>query len=430
MDVVNQEAKRLEKDLQDLASNSDFPIEFLPLAPVDNAEKGEAAAACDCDVILMFGGGGYWSDVPHAIASAGKPTIMFVRHRTKPHYCQYVTAHIVFMRHWTDERVESNMDFDDIVVDDYGDILWRLRALYGLKNAKGTKMLAIGGLQHYSAVGQEHAPQHAKEVWKYDIETISHAEFAKRLAASRADKSVMEEMERQTEELLAQPNVTLQTDRKFVVNSFLALRVCKELMKESGATNFGFAGCMGRPVIEMLDTPPCLILSLANDEGDTAYCHADLTHTLPGVLLRWITGKPTFVCNSHFPHHGIYTVAHCAAPRKMNGKDYEPAKIMTHFESDYGAATKVEYTKGQTITVIIPALDCSKWQGFRGQIIDTPARSACRSQMDIEIDGNWRKLLTDQVGFHVQVCYGHYLREVGYALKKLGIKWENFSEQA
>jgi len=97
----------------------------------------------------------------------------------------------------------------------------------------------------------------------------------------------------------------------------------------------------------------------------------------------------------------------------MNGKDYEPTTIMTHFESDYGAATKAQYTKGQTVTVIIPALDCSKWQGFRGKIIDAPSRPACRSQIDMEVDGNRRKLLTSQVGFHVQIVYGDYLREVG-----------------
>src|SRR4030043_1101255 len=73
---------------------------------------------------------------------------------------------------------------------------------------------------------------------------------------------------------------------------------------------------------------------------------------------------------------GIFTVAHCAAPRKMNGKDYEPAKIMTHFESDYGAATKVDYTKGQIVTAIIPNLRCSKWQGFRGKVLDSPSHPA------------------------------------------------------
>jgi len=91
---------------------------------------------------------------------------------------------------------------------------------------------------------------------------------------------------------------------------------------------------MSRVVIAMLDTPPCLVISLANDEGLTACCHTDLSHTMPGVLLRWIAGRPTFVWNSHFPNHGIYTVADCASPRKMNGQDYEPSCIMTHFESE------------------------------------------------------------------------------------------------
>jgi len=102
---------------------------------------------------------------------------------------------------------------------------------------------------------------------------------------------------------------------------------------------------------------------------------------------------------------------------------------VTHYESDYGAATKVHYTKGQTVTVVIPAHDCSKWQGFRGKIVDAPSRPACRSQMDIEVDGDWKKL-ENQVGYHVLVSYGDWLREVGYALGKLknAPTWENFSE--
>ncbi len=331
------------------------------------------------------------------------------------------------MRRNGDTIEEENLDVDDVVVDDYGEVLWRLRALYGLKNAKGTTMLAIGGLRAYSQPGQQLGPAHAKEVWGYDLVSIPTEEFAKRLAAARADQHAMNEARRRAGALAAQPNVTLETEPRFVVNSFLALGVCRELAREHGATNFGFANCMGSD-IAVLDTPPCLVLSLANDEGLTAYCHTDLTHTLPGVLLRWISGKPTFVCNSHFPHDGLFTVAHCAAPRRMNGKDFEPATIMTHFESDYGAATKVRYTEGQVVTVVIPNLRCSKWQGFRGKILDSPSHPACRSQIDMAVDGDWRGLLADVEGFHTQVCYGDYLREVGYALKVLGgPEWQNFS---
>jgi L-fucose isomerase-like protein len=355
---------------------------------------------------------------------------MFLRHKSGPYYLWHEIAHWRFLRRNGDLVVETNMDTGDIVVDDYAEVVWRLRALYGLKNAKGTKMLAIGGLRAYSQPAQQIGPGHAEEVWGYQFETMTEAQFGQRLAKARADEQVMKEVERQTDALLAQPNVTLQTERRFVVNSLLAWRVCKELLTETGATNFGFANCMGS-TIALLDTAPCLVLSMANDEGYTAYCHTDLTHTLPGVLLRWIAGRPTFVCNSHFPYEGMFTVAHCAAPRKMNGTDFEPAAIMTHFESDYGAATKVEYTKGQVVTVIIPNLRCSKWQGFRGKVLASPSHPACRSQIDIQIDGDWRRLVRQMEGFHTQVCYGDYLREVGYALKKLGkVEWESFSEPA
>jgi L-fucose isomerase-like protein len=355
--------------------------------------------------------------------------VMFVRHRSGPFYLWYEIAHWRFLRRNGDQPDTPGYDVDDVVVDDYEPLLWRLRAHYGLKNAKGTTMLAIGGLAAYSAPAQELGPKVAQEVWGYEIKSVTDDEFAARLKRARDDARAVEKAERQADQLLATPNVRLATERRFVVNTFLGLAVCKQLMHELGASNFGFAQCMGKH-IQMLDTPPCLLLSLANDEGCTAYCHTDLSHTMPGVLLRWIANRPTFVCNTHFPHDGLFTVAHCQAPRKMNGRDYEPATIMTHFESDYGAACKTEYTKGQTVTVVVPNLRCSKWFGFRGEVVDSPSYPVCRSQIEIRIDGDWRRLLTEMEGFHAQIVYGDYLREVGYALKKLGgqIEWRCYSE--
>ena len=113
----------------------------------------------------------------------------------------------------------------------------------------------------------------------------------------------------------------------------------------------------------------------------------------------------------------------------MSGRDYEPSKIGTHFESDYGAATRVEFRKGQVITNLIPNFACTKCYGFRGTIVDTPNYPACRSRIDMKVDGDWAKLLSGLEGFHTVTCYGDYLREVGYVLKKVGIHWENVSEK-
>jgi len=37
------------------------------------------------------------------------------------------------------------------------------------------------------------------------------------------------------------------------------------------------------------------------------------------------------------------------------------------------------------------------------------------------------KLAEHMPGFHWMVGYGDYLREVGYAIKKVGITWDNLS---
>jgi hypothetical protein len=425
---IDKEARQVGEELTKLAGDAEFPMEVLPLSLVASEKEARAAADSDCDVLLVYACSGDrgWLEL---LAASKKPNIMFVRHKSGQVYFWYETAHWWFLRKLTDEIQEPNMDVDDIVVDDYGEVTWRLRALYGLKNTRGTKCVAIGGLQSYSPAGQERGPGYAKDVWGFDIIVVPDTEVAMRIQKARADETLVKQAQRQTEELLSQPGVTLRTEKKFIFNSFLATTVFKEIMKEKGGTNLGVANCMGS-LISLLDTPPCLVLATLNDEGLTAFCHTDFTHTPPGILLRWISGKPSFVCNSHYPHAGAITLAHCAAPRRMNGKDYEPSAIMTHFESDYGAATKVEYTNGQVTTNIIPNVGCTKWLGFRGKIIDSPSFDMCRSQMDVQIDGDWRKLLRDMQGFHTVVCYGDHLREIGYALKKVKVGWENVSETA
>lgn len=422
---VDQEAGRIDGELKSLVGTAEFPIEVLPLARVAGPADASAVATGDADVILVFAAGGdqAWLE---RMAASGKPNLMFVRHRSGPVYLWYEIAHWRFLRKSEDAITEPNMDVDDIVVDDYAEVLWRLRALYGIKNARGTVSVAIGGLQAYSRPGQERGPGHVKDVWGYEVKVVPTEEVERRLKKARAEAGVLEEVERQAAAFLSQPGVTLATERRFVVNSFLALRVFREIMADAGAGNLGVANCMGS-LIGLLDTPPCLVLAMLNDAGMTAFCHTDYTHTPPGVLLRWISGKPSFVANSHFPHDGLITLAHCAAPLRMNGKGNEAVQIMTHFESDYGAATKVTYPLGQVTTHLLPNLNCTKWIGFRGKIVDSPAYDMCRSQMDVRIDGDWRRLLRTMQGFHTVTCYGDYLREIGYALKKLRIEWDNIS---
>jgi hypothetical protein len=107
----------------------------------------------------------------------------------------------------------------------------------------------------------------------------------------------------------------------------------------------------------------------------------------------------------------------------MDGVRYEPVRILTHFESDYGAAPKVEMRKGQAVTNLVPDFEVRKWVGFLGEVVDNPFLAICRSQIDVAIKGDTQKLLEEMKGFHWMTCYGDYLRESAYALKKLGVEW-------
>jgi len=111
----------------------------------------------------------------------------------------------------------------------------------------------------------------------------------------------------------------------------------------------------------------------------------------------------------------------------MNGRNYEPAQILTHFESDYGAAPKVEMKIGQLCTNLVPDFASKNWVGFDGTIVGNPFLDICRSQIDVRIHGDSVALLRDMKGFHWMMSYGSYLRDTGYALKKVGVELLNVS---
>jgi hypothetical protein len=107
----------------------------------------------------------------------------------------------------------------------------------------------------------------------------------------------------------------------------------------------------------------------------------------------------------------------------MDGHGLEPVRILTHYESDFGAAPKVQMKQGQTVIVIDPDFAGQRWSGFEAEILDNPFFPICRTQLDLKIHGSWERLLEEARGFHWLLAYGSHLQEVGYALKKAGLGW-------
>ncbi|HOW70879.1 MAG TPA: sugar isomerase [Phycisphaerae bacterium] len=427
-EAAGQEIERITRELKALADQAVGRLEFLPAVKVRSVEEAAAVhrAERDADIVYPATGSG---DTLQACVTRDHPVILFVRHRSGPIYYWYEALSSRYLA--TDEPGAAgpaapalgNLSVDDVVVDDITDLAWRLRGLYGARNLLGTRIVALGGPWGKYAPA---APDVARQKHRIEIVETTYQDLEPRIQKTMADTGRMSLAARWADRFLSLPGTKLQTDKSFVVNAFMLYGLFKELMRENGAEVFTIKDCM-RTIMPMSRTTACLTLGLLNDEGLLAFCESDFVIIPAGILLRHIAGTPVFLHNSTFPHKGIVTCAHCAAPRRMNAQRYEPTAIMTHYESDYGASSKVDIPEGTEVTFIDPEYATGRWLGFKGKVRGNPQYEICRSQQDVEILGNWRRLLTEVRDSHWVMVYGDHLDAAGYAARKLGIRWESLS---
>ncbi len=417
------EAARIGRELDALRRLADFPVSFLPLAMVktqaDVAAIGDLASS---DAVLVYAAGG-WTDSFDALAKSGKDMVLFCRHKSGPVYLWYEIISPRYIRQHGDTAALKGIDDSDVVIDSQEEILWRLRALAGLHNTFGTRILAVGGPAAWSQPPGVDVVKLVTDKWKFDIRTVDYGELGRLIREARSDAATVKRAARDADAYMSVPGTTLETRAEFVMNAFILERVFRGLMKKAGAKAITVNSCMGT-IMPLAETSACLTLSLLNDAGYLAFCESDFVVIPSGVLLANISGKPVFLNDPTYPHDGIITLAHCTAPRRMDGRMREPARVMTHFESDYGAAPKVEMAKGQRVTNIAPDFASKRWVGLGAEIVETPFMPICRSQIDVRFACDSLELARRMPGFHWMTAYGDYLKEVGYALRRVDIAWD------
>jgi hypothetical protein len=426
--AANDEVNRITRELENLAKYSEFPLKVLAVKKVNTVDSAIQIHKNNFDVAIIYparGGG----DLLRACISPDKETLIFARQKSGPVYYWYEALSVRYLQ--TDDQSDEEAaaegkyaSVQDVVIDDTQELQWKLKALFAVKNFLGTKIVALGGpIGKYSA----EAPDIARSHYKWEIVDVTYDDLEKRIKSAKADKPLLKKSKEWAQRYLSIPGTILHTEVVFVENCFILYSIFKNMMEENNTAAFTIKDCMGT-VMPMSETTACLTLGLLNDEGYMAFCESDFVIIPPGVLLRYISGKPVFLHNSTFPHNGEVTCAHCTGPRRMDGHRYEPAEIMTHYESEYGAAPKVEMPLGQELTFLDPEYSSGRWLGFKGEVITNPYYEICRSQQDVKILGNWKKLKSEVRDSHWISAYGDYLETCGFAARKLGLKWENISE--
>jgi L-fucose isomerase-like protein len=416
------EVRRIDGDLSRIAQNADFPVEFDKTVSARDITQVADSSVGAADLVIVYGAGG----AINGCENFGKDVIIFQRHRSGPLYLQYEIVSPRFLRQHTDELALKSIRFDDVVTDSLEELTWRLRSLCGLKNARGAKVLCIGGP---NAWGQP--PQAVQElvhsIWNLELPTVDYEHLGQLIDEAKADATTIELARRRSSEYLNQPTTRLETSREFVVNCFVLDQIFRSLMANADCRSITINGCMST-IMPKAKTSACLTLSTLNDDGYLAFCESDFVVIPAGLLLANISGRPVFLNDPTYPHDHLITLAHCTGPRKMDGATLAPARIMTHFESDYGAAPKVEMPKGQTLTNIAPDFKSRRWMGLVGEVEDTPLLPICRDQLELRYDVPDQLVAEHMPGFHWMTCFGDYSKEVGYALRRVGIAWDKLSK--
>lgn len=418
------EKAHIEKELAALKAKANFALDIRPVQALKTAATAGNLAKADHDVMLIYAAGG-GGDLLEALTVKDKANLMFLRHDPGPVYLWYEIVHPRFLRKTVDQYGQPGWDVNDVVTDSQDELLGRFRALYGLQNTLGKRIVAIGDAAGWGAGGRQ-APEIARSLWKMDLVNYPYKDLAPRIKAARQNSALVKRCELEAKRYLGGSGVSLKTTRPFVNNAFVLREVMNDILDEHKTDALTVNACMGT-IMGMSETTACLPLSLLNDDGYLAFCESDFVVIPSGVLLHYISGLPVFLNDPTYPHDNVVTLAHCTAPRKMDGKRLEKAKILTHFESDYGAAPKVEMRIGQECTNLVPDFASKRWVGFHGTIVGNPFLDICRSQIDVRINGDCAALLQEMKGFHWMMSYGNFLGETGYALKKAGVDYLNVS---
>ncbi len=420
---VTAELARIGEELRVLGSKADFPVSFLPVSEVRKTEDlnkiGDLSSA---DMFLVYAAGG-GMDRFDVLNKMGKNIIIFCRHLSGPVYLWYEIISPRYLRQHTDALAVRGIDENDVVIDNQDELLWRLRALCGLKNTVGSRILTIGGSGAW-AQPLEVVMKSVNEKYRLDIQNVSYEELGKLITEARADNSLTARTRSRADQYLRDSGIKLETDRRYVENCFVLEEILVRLMDKFNCRAITINNCMGT-IMPLAETTACMTLSLLNDAGYLAFCESDFVAVPAGILMANISGKPSFLNDPTYPHDKIITIAHCTAPRRMDGKKLEPARILTHFESNYGAAPKVEMLVGQTVTNIMPDFAYNRNVGLLGKIVSNPFLDICRSQVDISYECDSLKVAERMPGFHWITVYGNYMNEAGYALNKMEIEFEN-----
>jgi hypothetical protein len=205
--------------------------------------------------------------------------------------------------------------------------------------------------------------------------------------------------------------------------------VFRELIKESGANVFT-VNCLWSIVHNECKTTSCYSLSKLNDEGIVAACEADVTTLLNMMITTFATDSPVFMLNPyHFPEDNKLFVSHCTSPRlhSFNDGKKDDFNIYSYYEiPELPCGLQIIKEEGPVTVTGVSHDKMDKMIVIKGKIVRNTAFSTCRTQMELDVEGDIKEIVKSYQGRHWALCYGDQSNKIRMANDVLGIETRVF----
>lgn len=205
--------------------------------------------------------------------------------------------------------------------------------------------------------------------------------------------------------------------------------IFKELIEEAGADVFT-VNCLWSIVHTECKTTSCYSLSKLNDEGIVSACEADVTTLLNMMISTYATDSPLFMLNPyHFPEDNKLFVSHCTSPRlhSFNSGKKDDFNIYSYYEiPQLPCALQIIKEEGPVTVTGISHDKMDKMIVIRGNIVRNTAFSTCRTQMELDVEGDIKEIVENYQGRHWALSYGDQSSKIKLANDMLGIESKIF----
>jgi L-fucose isomerase-like protein len=214
------------------------------------------------------------------------------------------------------------------------------------------------------------------------------------------------------------PSTAEITTEDFVKSARICVTL-QELMKRHQLTSLSVR-CFD--FISKYRSTGCYAVSFLNDRGVVVGCEGDIPATVAMITLSEVTGSPTFLANPTYVRGHQLILAHCTiALRLTSGYRYR-----THFESGLGVAISGAVKDGERVTVARYDREYSVLRAGQGRIVkgDAWSEEVCRTQAEIEMDGDAEMIKENPMGNHIVMTYGNHVSSLRELASLAGMRFE------